>query len=966
MNFKKTLTLLSLLLFTGVVELSAATIYVDLNATGANNGSSWIDAYTNLQTALAAAGAGDEIWVSQGTYYADLLDETISFELDSIDGIYGGFDAAGMPMNYCDADPMAFPTILSGEINNPSLKSDNTERIILVHPSAFPMVIDGFTIVDGYADGGGARSQGAAIHCVGGGGGPLSIRRCTITGNHADDDGGGIYAGVNSYLLLESACSMGNYMNLNDASRGGAMFLDNATTAHLNDTEFEENVADQGGANYYSQCGSIDEVGLTFTGNYADDGGAIYDDGTPSLNSGLCIFNYNFANDNGGAVYSTGSFWNMNEPNFTGNQATNGGGIYATAGDMTVGGPSNFVSHRAQNDGGAIYFDNMILTHVGLTHFDSNAADSNGGAIYVTLSTVEVVESNFAFNTALKDGGAIHFYETDMHVTETDFYRNSSLRGGAMYIYDGTAAIFGTHTYERNMALDHGGAICAEEVANGIEIGDATFIDNQATEGGAVHITNSEGNIGHCTLNNNEAYDLGGGVALFSCNPFDINNSYFDTNLTPSTSGKSGGNVHAENSTVTAGDCTFSSGESYIGGGIALESCDWHSNNCDFANNVAKSEGGGIYADATDLLFEGDEFSANYSAFGGGIYLKENCTMTMRDGTAFENTAKANGGFIRNETTSDVYIGNLYAITNIAGIRGGVFSSGSSSANFYIANMMAVCNYADSGNIYHSESGLADLKLYFASCLDNVHIDGAAQITGRTTIQGTSSNSLVSNSIFWRNQQRGFCGNQTVAYTNTDADHDCSGFVTSPWPGTGNIATTPRFIDPDGFDNTACSLDDDLRLNGDSTAGINSLCIDTGSADTTLYYPMDFADVDYDGVTNEKLPIDILGANRIHGSKPDLGAYENDGFYKRGETPVLNTLSKTIVFPNPTTDRISVLSGAAIQQVRVFNLNGQLLEAGVTISNGTAEVNLSDLRSGVYLLRITDAKGETTHQVQKL
>jgi hypothetical protein len=45
----------------------AANVYVDLNAVGANTGTSWIDAYTNLQSALPGT-SGDTIFVAQGTY----------------------------------------------------------------------------------------------------------------------------------------------------------------------------------------------------------------------------------------------------------------------------------------------------------------------------------------------------------------------------------------------------------------------------------------------------------------------------------------------------------------------------------------------------------------------------------------------------------------------------------------------------------------------------------------------------------------------------------------------------------------------------------------------------------------------------------------------------------------------------------------------------------------------------------
>jgi len=43
-------------------------IYVDADATGANNGTSWEDAYTALQPALGDAEDGDDIWVAAGCW----------------------------------------------------------------------------------------------------------------------------------------------------------------------------------------------------------------------------------------------------------------------------------------------------------------------------------------------------------------------------------------------------------------------------------------------------------------------------------------------------------------------------------------------------------------------------------------------------------------------------------------------------------------------------------------------------------------------------------------------------------------------------------------------------------------------------------------------------------------------------------------------------------------------------------
>ena len=67
-------------------------IYVNLNASGSGDGSSWDNAFTNLESALAAANSGDEIWVAKGTYKPGDTRED-SFQLKDGGSIYGGFAA---------------------------------------------------------------------------------------------------------------------------------------------------------------------------------------------------------------------------------------------------------------------------------------------------------------------------------------------------------------------------------------------------------------------------------------------------------------------------------------------------------------------------------------------------------------------------------------------------------------------------------------------------------------------------------------------------------------------------------------------------------------------------------------------------------------------------------------------------------------------------------------------------------
>lgn len=68
-------------------------IYVNIQATGLNNGTSWQNAYTNLQSALSNANANSEIWVAQGIYKptSDPTNREASFSLKNGLELYGGF-----------------------------------------------------------------------------------------------------------------------------------------------------------------------------------------------------------------------------------------------------------------------------------------------------------------------------------------------------------------------------------------------------------------------------------------------------------------------------------------------------------------------------------------------------------------------------------------------------------------------------------------------------------------------------------------------------------------------------------------------------------------------------------------------------------------------------------------------------------------------------------------------------------
>jgi parallel beta-helix repeat protein len=166
----------------------AGTIFVNTAATGANNGSSWADAYKSLQPALTAAGSGDEIWVAAGTYLPAVSDRNASFALKNGVGIYGGF--LGNETLRSQRDPLAHLTILSGDIGTPSVSNDNSYHVVTAAAAVTSTgVLDGFTITAGQADGAPASNQDKGAGMWDNGGAP-TLSHVIFTGNFASEGAG--------------------------------------------------------------------------------------------------------------------------------------------------------------------------------------------------------------------------------------------------------------------------------------------------------------------------------------------------------------------------------------------------------------------------------------------------------------------------------------------------------------------------------------------------------------------------------------------------------------------------------------------------------------------------------------------------------------------------------------------------------------------------------------------------------
>src|SRR5262245_4664014 len=269
-------------------------------------GTTWPLAYRYLSDALAAIVNPSEsnpfqIWVlgraapdPPVTYYPDENSNspsgtdarTDTFSLRNDVRIYGGF--AGNEDELEDRDFLVNVTILSGNINNTSIDTDNSYHVVRATGSALTpilstAVLDGFTIRDGRADGehppGGTPPCDSSVYENGGGGlynwynASPAVRNCVFEDNYAQGGGGAVRNRI-SWSPLFVNCTFRH--NRSDGN-GGGMFCQCNSTPKLINCQFLGNSCPHVGGGFSSRDNSIGTattfVNCSFVGNHADDAG---------------------------------------------------------------------------------------------------------------------------------------------------------------------------------------------------------------------------------------------------------------------------------------------------------------------------------------------------------------------------------------------------------------------------------------------------------------------------------------------------------------------------------------------------------------------------------------------------------------------------------------------------------------------------------------------------------------------
>jgi parallel beta-helix repeat protein len=448
-------------------------IYVDADAPGADNGTSWEDAFLDLQDALDEAGTGDQIWVAEGTYrptvehggeeYGMSDDRFRSFQLENGVAIYGGFDPTVGHDTWLERDWQNHVTTLSGDLdgNDGPNFANNDENCFHVFYHADDVALDSSAILDGFIiRGGNADFEDIDEHYCGGGmindyGASPALSNVTFADNWAGSAGGGIFNGSASAPTLTD-CTFSR----NSAFRGGGM-RNEGSAPTMTGCTFTRNQAEYGGG-VSNDNASPTLTDCTFTLNEASSGGGMANANSSPVLSDSTFLGNTSGDDGGGMVNGDGSSPQLDDCTFAENWAARGAGLFNMGGSSPAltgctfagniarfwgGGMANHSSSPTlssctfadnitwEGDGAGIYNNLGSSPLLSGCAFVENRAEYDGGGVYNNNSSPTLTNCTFAGNVASGDygGGMVNANSSSPVLTNCTFWGNAADGGGGMY-----------------------------------------------------------------------------------------------------------------------------------------------------------------------------------------------------------------------------------------------------------------------------------------------------------------------------------------------------------------------------------------------------------------------------------------------------------------------------------------------------------------------------------------------------
>lgn len=825
---------------------NANVIYVNQAVTKGGDGTSWLNAYKSLQSALEVAKSGDQIWVAQGTYKPSSTNGlgTVARlkHFRMIDGvaIYGGFAGTETSTSQRTAfgQGETNETILSGDIDNDGTLTNNCYHVIY-NPGSLTnaAILDGFTITGGNAN------DMTGGHAWGGGMGNYSnasptIRNVVFIANYGNN-GGGLFNYIKSSPTLNNVSFIGN-----SSKHGGGMYNWNNSCPVLTNVKFISNTSlGEGGAiSTFSNSVLTITNGLIVSNSAVRGGGIDCQSSSPLALTNVTIA-ANTATDNAGGVCCNSSatfnnciLWGNTSQRlypdmdiFSENTVTMNYSCYSTKlYDIGNGGTFTTTNHNVTTN--PVFAD----AEHGDFRIKKVSPCVNAGHDGYNSLTTDIRGTGYGRKIGTTDMGAYEYNSTvDTDVDVTIKYVNANLTTGNN---DGTTW---DNAYKSLQ----------------------TALEN-ANPGDQIWVATG-------TYKPSSAYDLPNPSHVIDPTIDPTRYYHFRMKADVAIYGGFAGN-EARNYDLSLRD--FTTNETILSGDIGTEK-DYSDNCCHVIYNPESSTLTGT-AVLDGFTVTGGYANGNYPHhYGAGMY-NDNCSPTISNVIFFDNKTSiesGSGGGMCNEKSSPKLIN--VAFTSNKSVTGGGMSNISSSPT--LVNVSFTQNGAEyAGGGLYSEHGSVDLTnctfiknetyldcgigsygggMYHNSdllaTLNNVTFNlNKSYKGGGLSFRGKSA--VLNNCIIWGNVSSvsgdDICLSKGVATLNhccySNSNNDLYTEEGASFAFDENCITSdPQFIDVSKGD---CRIND------------NSPCIDKGN-----------------NIYNSTLT-DIRGQSRIQNTTIDIGAYE--------------------------------------------------------------------------------------------
>jgi predicted outer membrane repeat protein len=431
--------------------------FVDQNAnSNQQDGSSWENAFNDLQSALLIAEEGDIVWVAEGTYKPTQTNiRAISFQIPNGVQIYGGFNGTESTLEERDFEN--HPTILSGNIGSISDSTDNSLHVLVLTSVDSTTIIDGFQIEHGFAKLGPSQplsnSRGAAIYlgmsedanfCY-----PI-IKNCTFQYNVALE-GGAIYCERNNQGSAGPLLDHCRFYNNHADFLGGAVYKEGAyheiSTPQIKDCSFIQNSANisGGGLTIQFATNSYSFQNIEFENNYCTSMGSAFHFESLNENGKLDLINCNFRKNH---QIQSGALALALHSNSTD----------STYFDVNIIG-CNFIENQCPTgpDAGIALYSGVDVANISIENslFNGNFCKAKGAAISIDFLGESVIRlfidrSIFKNNYSIQNEDAVIYYAEytdqtlfflpEITIRNSLFYNNPS---GAL-VLDRVTADYGT------------------------------------------------------------------------------------------------------------------------------------------------------------------------------------------------------------------------------------------------------------------------------------------------------------------------------------------------------------------------------------------------------------------------------------------------------------------------------------------------------------------------------------------